>query len=130
MNPQKRRYFDEQVEWVLRRLPEKVLRLLDEVPLCVEDHPSKTLMRRMGVEDPDDLCGCFHGRAIDERDALNAVTPDQIMIFRRGIYGMAYDEEGRPSRKELRNQIRITIVHELGHYHGMDEDEVREWGYG
>lgn len=126
----KREYFDKQVEWVLKRLPQKVLRLLEEVPLHVEDKPSRELMREMNVEYDDELCGCFSGVAIDERYELNSPVPNSVTIFRKGIFVLACDEEGNFSRTELRNQIRITILHELAHFHGMDEDEIDDIGYG
>lgn len=129
MKQRMRDYFDAQVDWVLEHLPEPVLRLLDEVPLCVEDWPSEQIMRDMGVEYPDELCGCFVGQAINEH-LEGSVTPDQIMIYRLGIFGLARELAGRPSQRELRKQIRTTILHELGHYHGMDEEAVWEWGYG
>ncbi len=124
-----REFFDKQVEWVLKRLPEKVTRLLEEVPLCVEDKPSAKFLREMDFDDPEGVCGCFVGRSIDKK-SYGAIHPDQIVIYRLGIYDLATDESGYVDRKELREQIRITIIHELGHYHGMNEDEVREWGYG
>ncbi len=130
MNPRKRDYFDKQVEWVLARQPRKILRLLDEVPLHVEDRPSSKLMRELGVARDDELYGLFSGVAIDERYERNQSTPNCVMIFRKGLFTSAFDTEGHFSRDELREQIRITILHELAHFHGMDEDEIRAIGYG
>ncbi len=130
MLPKKRDFFDKQVEWVLAQLPRTVLRLLDEVPLHVEDRPSRTLMQEINVEHSDELCGLFSGVAIDEKYERNPTLPNCIIIFRRGIFALAYDQEGHFSRNELRNQIRITILHELAHFHGMDEDEIDALGYG
>ena len=126
----KRDYFDKQVEWVLNRLPQKILRLLDEVPLHVEDRPSRRVMREMNIRYDDDLCGLFSGVAIDEKYERNQSTPNAVTIYRKGILSLAYDQQGDFDRTELREQIRITILHELAHFHGMDEDEIAEIGYG
>ena len=130
MNQQKRDYFDKQVEWVLNRLPEKINRLLDEIPINVEDRPSRQLMREMQVEYDDELCGVFTGVAIDEVHEMNPSVPNTITLFRKGIFELAFDDEDRFSKEELRRQIRITILHELAHYHGIDEDELEKLGYG
>lgn len=130
MNSHKRDYFDEQVEWVLARLPRKIHRLLEEIPLHVEDRPSRKMMRELDVEHDDELCGCFTGVAIDEIYERNQSVPNTITLFRKGIFAQACDEEGNIDRAELRRQIRITILHELAHFHGMDEDELQEIGYG
>lgn len=130
MHPKKRDYFDRQVRRVLDRLPASVTALLEEVPLLVEDHPSRRVMREMNVEYADDLCGLFSGVAMGQESGLNPNVPNSITIFRLGLFALAYDEEGRFHRDELRRQIRITVLHELAHFHGMDEDELEEIGYG
>ena len=139
MNKTNRDYFDEQVEWVLARLPQSVLRILKEVPLHVEDQPSKRLRKELGVTDPEELCGYFCGVPYGEGSAYFGAnvyaTPGlpmltSVTIFRRGIVAASRDEWGRVSRSALRQQIRITILHELAHLHGMDEEEIEEIGYG
>jgi len=132
MNQSNRAYFDRQVEWVLDQLPQKVLRLLREVPLHVEDQPSKRLMQELEIEDAEDLCGYFSGIPYSEMTVWGSGVslPNSITIFRRGIVAESRDEWGKVSRSHLRQQIRITILHELAHLHGMDEDEIIEIGYG
>lgn len=131
MNERKRRLFDKQVERVLARLPDDILRLLDEVPLHVEDRPSRRLRQELGVRNPRGLMGCFSGVPLDPiyRWSGNG-RPTMMMIYRSGIIEAATDETGRVSLPVLREEIRKTILHELGHYHGMDEDELEEIGYG
>jgi predicted Zn-dependent protease with MMP-like domain len=130
MRPAKRNYFDKQVEYVLQRLPESILPLFKKIPLHVEDYPSRRLMREMKVEHADELCGCFTGVAIDETHERNAQMPNTVTIFRKGIFALAFDDDGKFSRTELRRQIRITILHELAHFHGINEDELEKMGYG
>lgn len=130
MTPSKREYFDKQVAWVLERLPKKVRRLLEEIPLIVEDCPSRRMLRDMEIEDEDELCGCFVGVALGERYERNPQLPNTVMLFRQGIYDLAVNDQGILKRSELRRQIRITLLHELGHFHGLDENELDQLGYG
>ena len=136
MKQHHRDYFDRQVERVLARLPRNVLRILKEVPLHVEDQPPKQLMQELEIEDPEEICGYFSGIPYGEANVLGLLSgtdvplPSYVTIFRRGIVAEAQDEWGKIGRNNLRQQIRITILHELAHLHGMDEDEVMELGYG
>ena len=132
MNQNNRDYFDQQVEWVLEQLPQKVRRLLIEVPLHVEDRPSKQLMQELELDHPEELCGCFAGVPFGGSSvfASGAQLPNSITIFRMGIVAESRDEWGRVRRSQLREQIRITILHELAHLHGMEDDELVAMGYG
>jgi predicted Zn-dependent protease with MMP-like domain len=99
-----RRSFDESVRRALDSLPPEIARHLDNVAIVVED------------EDPDDpdLVGVFR-----EEPYL----PAQIAIFRRPL------QESFPDPDELEREIRITVLHELGHYFGMEEDDLEQLGY-
>jgi predicted Zn-dependent protease with MMP-like domain len=131
MNPRTRQRFDLQVERVLADLPPMVHDLLEKVPLHVEDHPSEEIMAERGVEYLDDLCGLYTGIPLGERSIMHSGTlPDVIAIYREGILTAASDPSGRIRAEELRRQIRITILHELGHHHGMTEEDLRALGYG
>jgi predicted Zn-dependent protease with MMP-like domain len=131
LNPNTRRRFDEQLDWVLARMPPLVHELIDKVPLHVEDYPSDAVMDEMGVEYIDDLCGLFTGIAIGDKSVTHSGTlPDVVTIYREGIMSAAADDEGRINTKRLREEIRITILHELGHYHGLSEEQLAELGYG
>ena len=132
MNETNRGYFDQQVEWVLTRLPESVLHILKEVPLHVEDQPSKRLRQELKINDPEELCGYFSGVPYGECSAFTTCIslPNYIKIFRRGIVAESRDEKGKVRLINLRRQIRITILHELAHLHGMDEEEIEAIGYG
>ena len=129
MNPKKRAYFDRQVDWVVKRLPKRVLKMLDHIPLHVEDRPSRRQMQELGVAHPNDLCGCFVGIAEGDRYSYQAKNSNFIAIFRGGIFEAAADDEGYFDRDGLREQIRVTILHELAHAVGFDENELEELGY-
>jgi predicted Zn-dependent protease with MMP-like domain len=131
VNPRLRRRFDEQLEWVLQGLPPLVHELIEKVPLHVEDYPSDSVMERMGIEYIDDLCGLYTGIPIGEKSVTHSGTmPDVVTIYREGILSAAADDRGRITTDRLRQEIRITILHELAHHHGLTEEELQKMGYG
>lgn len=112
-------------------MPPMVHQLLNKVPLYVEDYPSPQVMEEMGLQHRDDLCGLYTGISIDEKSISHSgQLPDVVTIYREGIWSMAADEHGRFNPKQLRHDIRITILHELAHHHGLTEEELEELGYG
>jgi predicted Zn-dependent protease with MMP-like domain len=130
LSPQDRAYFDEQLELVLAELPPLVKQLMDEVPMIVEDSPSHRLCKQLQLADPGELCGLYIGRSIDKTSSNTGVDlPDRVFLFREGILNSAFEENGTIPLPRLRDEIRLTILHEYGHHHGMDEDELRELGY-
>jgi len=131
LNARTRRRFDELLEHVLAQLPPMVHELIEKVPLHVEDYPSADVMARTGARRRDDLCGLFTGISIMHKSIEHSGTlPDVVTIYREGILRAAGDRSGRVRTGRLREEIRITILHELAHYHGLDEDDLRELGYG
>lgn len=130
MKPELRDYFDQQLDDVMAQMPPRVHALLEEVTMYVEDHPSRKMMQEMGVRHRSQLCGLYTGVPLTERHVeLSGVLSDAIYIFREGILALARDRRGRIDAQELRRQIRITVLHELGHYHGLDEEDLEELGY-
>ena len=128
MNPQSRRRFDAEVERVLAEMPPVIHDLLEKVPLHVEDHPSEEVMDDRGVEYLDELCGLYTGIPLGERSIMHSGTlPDVVTIYREGILSAACDARDGSAPRELRRQIRITILHELGHHHGLTEADLRAW---
>jgi len=114
-------------------LPEHLHELLEEAPLIVEDHPSPKLLAELGMDrsaDRHSLCGLHSGLALTERqvDGPPAQLPQQLMLFREPIMHLARSIQRGP--EELRRQIHITLLHEIGHHFGLDEDELEELGFG
>jgi predicted Zn-dependent protease with MMP-like domain len=116
--PNLQQYFDGLVEEALEVLPDDVRATLEEVPLLVEDFPSRAILRSVGVDDPDELQGLY------------THIPPTIHLFRRGLLLLATDDDGEIDDDELFEQIRVTILHEVAHHRGMNEGEVDELGYG
>lgn len=115
----------------MAEMPALVHALLEKVPLHVEDHPSEEIMDDRGVEYIDDLCGLYTGIPITDRSIWHSGTlPDTVTIYREGILSAAADDEGHIRSDRVREEIRITILHELGHHHGLTEEELDQLGYG
>ena len=105
--------FEEHVERALAELPPKLAAALDNVAILVEDeHP----------DDPD-LFGLYEGVPLPERGDWAGALPDRIRIFRLPLV------ESFPDPAELEDEIRITVLHELAHYFGLDEDRLDELGF-
>ncbi len=131
MNTHERERFDDLLEEVLDELPPIVHELIEKVPLHVEDYPSRQMMAELGVRHREQLCGLYTGVPITERSVRHSGTlPDVVTVYREGILNAAADSWGSVRTERLSDEIRITILHELAHFHGLDEDELRELGYG
>jgi predicted Zn-dependent protease with MMP-like domain len=131
VSPHDRQRFDDELDRVLAEMPPLVHELIEKVPLHVEDYPSDEVMERLGVEYIDDLCGLYTGIPLGDRSITHSGTlPDVVTIYREGVLSAAADRQGRIRREGLRRQIRITLLHELGHHHGMTEEDLRKLGYG
>lgn len=131
MTPEERVWFDDHVDAVMATMPPLVHELIEQVPLHVEDHPSRDVLDKTGHSDPWVLCGLYTGVPITERHVESSgELPSVVTIYREGILQTAADRRGHVHPRELRRQIRITILHELAHYHGLDEDQLEALGYG
>ncbi|MGL6195384.1 MAG: metallopeptidase family protein [Thermoguttaceae bacterium] len=130
MNPKHREMFDKQVDYVMKRLPKQIHAVLERIPLFVEDYPSQKMMDDMKIKRRDGLCGCFVGKTISHLYDESIVYPGFVAVFRAALISMCRDENGKVDVKQLREQIRITILHEIAHYHDIDEEELQKLGYG
>ena len=131
MNPRTRDRFDRELQWVMDRMPPLVHELIEKVPLHVEDYPSDDVMDRMGIEYLDDLCGLYTGIPLGDKSVMHSgVMPDVVTIYREGILSASSDRCSRITVARLREQIRITILHELAHHHGLTEAELKKMGFG
>ena len=130
MNRKLRAYFDQQLEWVLTQVPHRIHELLEDVTMYVEDYPAPEVLRRLGIRRRHSLCGLYTGIPLTHKQVeASGVLSDAIYLYREGILGLAVNDAGEIDEQELRRQIRITLLHELGHYHGLSERELEELGY-
>ena len=105
--------FEQHVRAALESLPPHLAGAVRNLELVIEDeHP----------DDPD-LFGLYEGVPLPERGDEAGMLPDRISIYRRPL------EEEVPDPAELQEEIRITVLHELAHHFGIDEDRLDELGY-
>lgn len=116
--------FERVVEEVVDGIPEPFARHLAGVEIVIEDEPDAATLREMGL-DPrrDTLFGLYDGVPLDERSHDHAWLPDRITIYYRPLV------RSFRSRRRIREEIRRTVVHEVGHFFGMDDDEIEALGY-
>ena len=109
--------FEAIVEESLDEVPEELMAMLDNVVFLVEDEPP--------ADDPD-LLGVYDGVPLTERDAGWGLgnLPDRITLFRGPLTRMCEHAE------ELREEIAVTVVHEIAHHFGIDDDTLHELGWG
>ena len=117
-----REEFEALVEQALEQLPEQFKEALDNVAVMVEEEPSDEDLEGVGI-DPDDperdeLFGLYQGTPITERDSFYSALPDRVLIYRGPILREC------ESRREVLREIRDTVQHELGHYFGLEEEEL------
>jgi predicted Zn-dependent protease with MMP-like domain len=114
-----------EVARVIDRLPRRFREQLRNVEFVVEKRPSNDLLRAEGL-DPrrDTLYGIYQGVPLPDRSQLDPpLLPDKITIFAEPLL------EDFPDPDELREEIRLTVLHEIAHYFGMDEEEIEDLGY-
>jgi predicted Zn-dependent protease with MMP-like domain len=117
--------FGELVEQALETVPEQFQQFLEEVPIEIRDRSTPRERKMAGVGPNGLLLGLYRGVALPERSVeQSGRIPDVIYIFQEDIE-LASDSEAR-----LVEQVRITVLHEIGHHFGMSEQDLDELGYG
>jgi len=138
VNDPDRARFDRLLDDALPQLPASLRSMLDQLQLIVDDVPEQNLLNQLDVDDATDLCGLHSGIPLTERSVEDAPTlPTSIHLFREGIVKMAggweewTDDDGEPMGGEeiVQEEIVITLLHELGHHFGLDEDDLERLGY-
>ena len=117
--------FERLVATALADVPEPFARILEEVAVEVRDRPSPGQLKRTRMRRGDLLLGLYQGRPITERSVMDSGTmPDVIYVFQDSIEQVCRNEQ------ELIEQVRTTVLHEIGHHFGLDEEDLDELGYG
>jgi predicted Zn-dependent protease with MMP-like domain len=111
--------FEALVEQALDGLPEEFAELLDNVAVMVEDEPDPEDLEALGMEPDEELLGLYQGAPLTERDTFyNAALPDRILIYRGPILRSC------ENRRQVIREVRDTVIHELGHHFGLDEEDM------
>ena len=116
----KERDFDELVERALEGVPKELSELLENVVIVVDDWPEEHMLAE---GEHDTLYGLYEGVPITQRGSDYYGLPDKITVFRGPL-----ERDFPPD--ELEEEIRVTVVHEIAHYFGFDEDRIEELGWG
>ncbi|MBB4687041.1 putative Zn-dependent protease with MMP-like domain [Amycolatopsis jiangsuensis] len=107
--------FEELVSQALDQVPAEFAAAMDNVVVLVEEHN----------DEAPDILGLYHGIALTERTSdYGGVLPDRISIYRGPLLAMCEDED------EVVEEVLITVVHELGHHFGLDDERLHELGWG
>jgi predicted Zn-dependent protease with MMP-like domain len=122
--PQRRHVaFESLVERALDGLPDEFQELLSDVAIVIEEAPHPEPSRMAGGSDESWLYGLYEGVASTEWGADMAPFPNKITLFRLPL------ETDFPDPRDLEEQVRITVIHELAHHAGIDDDRLHELGY-
>ena len=117
------REFEKLVEEGLALIPEKLRALISNVQIVIEDEPSEQLLDELGVPEDETLFGLYSGTPLTERTSEYAALPDRITIYRRPLLEEFDDPD------ELRHEVARTVIHEIAHHFGLDEDRLAELGW-
>jgi predicted Zn-dependent protease with MMP-like domain len=113
--------FEKLVSKTLEGLPKRFRESLENIVIVVEDSPSGEVLHELGLRAPQRLLGLYRGVPLKHRGIrYGNVLPDRIVIYQKPIEAMAR------SRGELLRQIRLTVMHEVGHFFGLGESDLRE----
>ena len=114
--------FDELVQRALDTIPEPFARALDEVAIVIDDEPSPQQRREAGLRPDEGLYGLYEGVPRTEYGADWAFLPNKITLFQTTLL------EDFPDPIELEREVWVTVVHELAHHLGIDEDRLHDLG--
>jgi predicted Zn-dependent protease with MMP-like domain len=116
-----RKEFEELVVLALRRLPKFFKKKIKNVDVVVEDRASRDLLSEVGLKSSFELLGLYQGIPLDRRGFYYGnVLPDKITLFQIPIESMCQTKE------EIEEKVKEVVIHEVGHYFGLDDDRLRE----
>jgi len=117
------REFEKLVNDGLKLIPAEIQQLISNVQLVIEDEPGNDLLDDLGVPEDETIYGLYEGTPLTERTSEYTAFPDRIIVYRRPLLEDFDDPE------ELRYEVARTVVHEVGHHFGIDEDRLAELGW-
>lgn len=116
--------FSDMMEEALDTIPEPFKEKIENLVFMAEPYPSESDLGKVGLTDGYSLLGIYSGVPYTHRNTYYMnTTPDRIILFQRNIERYCHNMD------DLKEKIREVLVHEIAHYFGMDEDEVRAAGY-
>jgi predicted Zn-dependent protease with MMP-like domain len=116
--------FERLVEEALARIPEPLRLRMDNVEIVIEQWPTEEHLAAAGLDPDDWLFGLYEGTPLIERGiTAHPLLPDKITIFQGPLQEVCQSED------EIRREVRTTVVHEIAHHFGIDEETLSELGY-
>ena len=113
------------VREALRSIPPEIMARIENVDIVIERRPSERDLRSAGLGPNQTLLGLYHGIPLTHRtSSYNLVPPDKISIYQEPIEAICRTNE------QVRQQVRITVLHELAHYFGISDERLHELGMG
>jgi predicted Zn-dependent protease with MMP-like domain len=121
-----RKEFDQRVAQAIARLPESFRRAVEQdVRVEVVARPTPDQLESVGLDETELLLGLYDGIPLPDRHVDDAPHPPDVIYLFYEDHLNAFDE-----LEELQRELEVTLLHELGHYFGYDEEELDELGYG
>ena len=115
------------VELALKELPPQFQDFLEEVPVQIEWAPSRRLLKQLDMQEDELLMGLYQGSSLlnrSETEGRGTPMPNHILIFQEDHQSVCDSEQ------ELIHEVRMTVLHEIGHHFGMSEEDLDKLGYG
>lgn len=120
-NSMERKKFEELVEEALAELPQRFRKRIQNLAVVVEDKPSREVYERTGGSPFSLILGLYHGVPFKHRGPFYGnLPPDVITIYQKPIEQICYTEE------EIKKKVREVVFHEIGHYFGFNDKELKE----
>ena len=116
-----REKFEQLVAEAINLIPTRFRREMQNIAVVVEDEPAPALLEEMEIEPPDSLYGLYQGTPLPERTwGYGNTLPDRVTLYQKPI------EEDSEDEDDVRAVIGETLIHEIGHYFGLSEEEIEE----
>jgi len=117
----KKERFEQLVAEAINLIPTRFRREMQNIAVVVEDEPAPALLEEMEIEPPDSLYGLYQGTPLPERTwGYGNTLPDRVTLYQKPI------EEDSEDEDDVRAVIGETLIHEIGHYFGLSEEEIEE----
>ncbi|MBI2867955.1 MAG: metallopeptidase family protein [Chloroflexi bacterium] len=121
----KRAHFRALVDQALAELPREFLDRLENIAILIEDWPSMQELDEVGMDDRYGLLGVYLGLPLSERgSSYNMALPDRIILYQKNI------EDSCATEHEVREQVKVTVAHEIAHHFGISDEDLERWGLG
>ena len=117
-----REHFERLVRRAMGQIPDALSAYLDNVDIVVEDWPAQDQLAGHVIEEGEFLLGLYEGVPLTEREDYGMVLPDKITLYQESIEAICSTDE------EIVEQVRETVVHEVAHHFGIDDDRLEELG--